>query len=60
MIFMEKRKGRPKQFLTKSDILSVRLTKEQVYWLKCLMNKTAKTKSQIITEAIKIMYDEYK
>lgn len=57
---MEKRRGRPKQFLTKSDILSVRLTKEQVYWLKCLMNKTDKTKSQIIAEAIKIMYEEYK
>lgn len=57
---MNNKRGRPKSFLTKTDILSVRLSKEQLYWLNCIINKTGKTKSQIISEAIKIMYDRNK
>lgn len=57
---MIKKRGRPKQYLTKSDMITARLTKEELYWLNCLINKTGKTKSQIITEAIKIMYNLYK
>lgn len=57
---MIKKVGRPKSFLTKSDRLEIRLSKEQAYWLNCLINKSGKTKSQIVTEAIKKLYDENK
>ena len=35
---MNNKRGRPKSFLTKTDRLEVRLSKEQVYWLNYLMN----------------------
>ena len=57
---MIKRRGRPKSVLTKSDRLEVRLTKKQVYWLNYLINKSGKSKSQIVAEAIKKLYDENK
>ena len=57
---MVKRRGRPKSFITKSDRLEVRLSKEEVYCLNCLINKSNKTKSQIVSEAIKKLYDENK
>lgn len=57
---MIKRRGRPKSVLTKSDRLEIRLSKEQSYWLRCIMNKTEKTKSQIVIEAIKMMYESNK
>ena len=57
---MNKRRGRPKEFMTKTDITSLRLSKEELYWLNYLIGKTGKSKSKVITEAIKIMYDLYK
>ena len=57
---MIKRRGRPKSVLTKSDRLEIRLSKEQSYWLRYIMNKTEKTKSQIVIEAIKMMYESNK
>ena len=60
LIFMNNKRGRPKSFLTKTDRLEVRLSKEQVYWLNYLINKSGKSKSQIVAEAIKKLYDENK
>lgn len=57
---MPGKRGRPKSFMTKSDRLEVRLSKEETYWLNFLTNKSDKTKSQIISEAIKKLYDENK
>ena len=57
---MDKRRGRPKEFMTKDDRVTIRLTKEELYWLNCLIDKTGKSKSKLFTEAIKIMYDLYK
>ena len=60
LIFMSGKRGRPKSFMTKSDRLEVRLSKEETYWLNFLTNESDKTKSQIISEAIKKLYDENK
>ena len=60
LTFMPGKRGRPKSFMTKSDRLEVRLSKEETYWLNFLTNKSDKTKSQIISEAIKKLYDENK
>ena len=57
---MNNKRGRPKSFLTKTDRLEVRLSKEQVYWLNYLINKSGKSKSQIVAEAIKKLYNENK
>ena len=57
---MIKQRGRPREFLAKRDRLEVRLTKEQVYWLNSLTDRTGKTKTDIVVEAIKKLYDSSK
>lgn len=57
---MIKKRGRPKEFLAKRDRLEVRLTKEQVYWLNSLVDKTGKTKTDIVMEGLKKLYDSSK
>ena len=54
---MIKKVGRPKKFMAKNDRVTVRLTKEQMYWLKSLMSMTNKTKSEAIAYAIQIAFD---
>ena len=57
LIFVIKKVGRPKELMTKNDRVTVRLTKEQMYWLKSLMSMTNKTKSEAITYAIEIAFN---
>ena len=40
---MNKNRGRPKSIVTKSEPIRIRLTKEQMYWLKTIMSKTGKS-----------------
>lgn len=54
---MIKKVGRPKNFMAKNDRVTVRLTKEQTYWLKSLMSMTNKTKSEAIAYAIQIAFN---
>ena len=54
---MIKKVGRPKELMTKNDRVTVRLTKEQMYWLKSLMSMTNKTKSEAITYAIEFAFN---
>ena len=54
---MIKKVGRPKKFMAKNDRVTVRLTKEQTYWLKSLMSMTNKTKSEAIAYAIQIAFN---
>lgn len=54
---MIKKVGRPKELMTKNDRVTVRLTKEQMYWLKSLMSMINKTKSEAITYAIEIAFN---
>ena len=54
---MIKKVGRPKELMAKNDRVTVRLTKEQMYWLKSLMSMTDKTKSEAIAYAIQIAFN---
>lgn len=54
---MIKKVGRPKEFMAKNDRVTVRLTKEQMHWLKSLMSMTNKTKSEAIAYAIQIAFN---
>ena len=50
---MINKRGRPKNPLAKTDRVFARFTKEEMNWLKILMEKTGKSKSDVIREAIR-------
>lgn len=54
---MIKKRGRPKNPLAKTDRVFARFTKEEMNWLKILMEKTGKSKSEVLAYAVKITYN---
>ena len=54
---MVSKRGRPKKVNNKSGNLNVRITKEQEYWLKTIMEKTGKNKTDAVVYMIQIVYN---
>ena len=54
---MIKKRGRPKNPLAKTDRVFARFTKEEMNWLKILMEKTGKSKSEVLAYAVKSTYN---
>lgn len=54
---MIRKRGRPKNPLAKTDRVFARFTKEEMHWLKVLMEKTGKSKSEALAYAVKIAYN---
>ena len=54
---MIKKRGRPQNPLAKTDRVFARFTKEEMNWLKILMEKTGKSKSEVLAYAVKITYN---
>lgn len=53
---MNKKVGRPKKINVKSEPIRIRLTKEEMYWLKTIMSKTDKNKTEAVAYALKIAF----
>ena len=56
LIFMSKR-GRPLKIDAKSEPIRIRLTKEEAYWLKTIMDKTNKNRTEAVAYALKIVFN---
>lgn len=54
---MVKRRGRPKKIDTKYNPIRIRLTKEQAYWLRVIMDKTGKNKTDAVAYALQIVFN---
>lgn len=54
---MNKNRGRPKSIVTKSEPIRIRLTKEQMYWLKTIMSKTEKSRTDAVAYALKLAFN---
>ena len=54
---MNKSRGRPKSIITKSEPIRIRLTKEEMYWLKFIMSKTEKSRTGAVEYAIKLAFN---
>lgn len=50
-------RGRPKNPVAKIVRVNARITKEESYWLKLIMEKTGKTKSEALAYSIRIVYN---
>ena len=51
------KRGRPLKIDAKSEPIRIRLTKEQMYWLKTIMDKTNKNRTEAVAYALKIVFN---
>ena len=51
------KRGRPLKIDSKSEPIRIRLTKEQMYWLKTIMNKTNKNRTETVAYTLKIVFN---
>ena len=52
-----RKRGRPWKIDTKSEPIRIRLTKEEAHWLKTIMNKTNKNRTEAVAYALKIVFN---